>query len=455
MRVMRRIPIGAVLVVLIGPSGAGKSTFAQKHFHPSEVVSTDDIREWIGGDRRRQDMNSAVMDEFHRRIEARLRLGLRVVADGTHCRNTDRIATAKIGRALGVPVHYVIINRSMAAKNQHAGWRADIRVEGDSLIQYWENAFNGNEDKILAGDNLAEGTLADYIIDTRFYDCTPVRPLLRWNDKNKFEAPLHDILGRGYNRITVVGDVHGNVHGLDQVLAHAERKNSFLVFLGDIIDYGKGSLQAAKTVGSLVGHGEAISLFGNHERKIARVILKERTPAGFKGDLSPGNEATLHQLWALEDDKQLAWENQFLGLCATMPHHLIMGDHMFVHGAAHPRMWADDPVFRFNPDSTEESFACYGETSGLFVNGLPERIYNWVDGIPTRKTVVVGHDVRQDTAPLCVRNPNGGEAVFLDTGSSKTDRYSGGHLSWMDLDIEEKRKVGLRLVNPEFYGEQQ
>ena len=95
----------------------------------------------------------------------------------------------------------------------------------------------------------------------------------------------------------------------------------------------------------------------------------------------------------------------------------------------------------------------FGETTGQFVDGYPERIYNWVDRIPPRKTVVVGHDVRQTNEPLVVKGTEGGTAVFLDTGSSKdTIDKPGGHLSWMDLSIDDT-KQGFRLVNPVFHRE--
>jgi len=37
------------LVLLVGASGTGKSTFAEKHFKPTEVVSSDRARGWVAG----------------------------------------------------------------------------------------------------------------------------------------------------------------------------------------------------------------------------------------------------------------------------------------------------------------------------------------------------------------------------------------------------------------------
>lgn len=38
------------LIVLLGASGSGKSTFADRHFGPTEVVSSDRCRALVGDD---------------------------------------------------------------------------------------------------------------------------------------------------------------------------------------------------------------------------------------------------------------------------------------------------------------------------------------------------------------------------------------------------------------------
>src|ERR1051326_1142327 len=162
---MKKIPLGPVIVELIGPSGSGKSAFAQSFaVHDKyEVVSSDALRERFAGDRRRQDRNDLVYNEFDRQICMRLEQGKRVVADATHIRDSARRRTAKLARKYGAKVIYVVLDRSIAAKFHTAGWRADVKVGGKGLIERDDEVFLANRQKILAGDS----GLADLVIDTR------------------------------------------------------------------------------------------------------------------------------------------------------------------------------------------------------------------------------------------------------------------------------------------------
>lgn len=431
--VTKKIPMSG-LVVLVGPSGAGKSTFCEKHFHPHEVVSTDAIRQELTGDFRRQDRNDLMFDEFHRRIVWKLQAGCRVVADATHIRDGDRKRTAQIGLDLGVPVVYVVINRSLPAKMSSAGWRETVRTNGRPLVEADDETFLANEKKILAGDNLWGVT----VIDTRTDTFEAVRPLPR-----DPKLVLTNLVARGFDTIRVIGDVHGNLEGLVKATPPSDSK-VFYLFLGDIVDYGVKTLETANDVAYLVANGLAANLRGNHERKVLNFVLQERQN-GFRGQETHGNNITFNRLRAMQPDDRLAWETRFIGLVENSPDHIVIttGDdrtYGFVHAAMMPRMFTN-LNYRFDRNSREESFALYGETDGTTgPDGFPTRLYNWIDDLPDRHTALVGHAIRSTEEPLRVRNSQGGEAIFLDTGSSK-----GGKLSWMDFRIEAGRKGAFVL----------
>lgn len=444
--------MGPTLVVLVGPSGSGKTTFA-KAFAPQEVVSTDALRQELADDLRRQDMNDVVMNEFDRRLSLRLELGKRAVADATHLRDTARKRTARLAAKYGAKLVYVVVNRSLPAKLAHAEWRAGVKVGGKDLIIAHEETFCANEAKILNGDGL--GAL---VIDTRKTVPDIVLPLRRdpYGTWPVEQAPLHDILSRGYRGLLVVGDIHGNVEGLRKMIARARSERLFLLSLGDIVDYAPGTLETAEIMADVVFDGEGAAVLGNHERKILRWVQRERIEGvytnenGFTGELSEGNAVTVNQLAAMTDQDRLRWETRFFGLCDLMPHFYRMPRYLFAHGAATRRMF-EATEFRFSPNTIEESYAVFGETTGKFINGFPERIYDWVDAIPPRMTVVVGHDCRCQTYPLVQVGAAGGRALFLDTGSSKPDRFPDGRLSGLALDIEHQKKEGHVLVNERVY----
>ena len=122
------------------------------------------------------------------------------------------------------------------------------------------------------------------------------------------------------------------------------------------------------------------------------------------------------------------------------PDWIELGRFLFVHGAAHHSIWGDT-LFRVEDESKRMAMAMFGETTGKTdADGFPERLYDWVDTVPARHTAVVGHAVLSTDAPVTKTNDKGGKAIFLDTGSSKDVDGVQGHLSWMDLTIDTKKR---------------
>jgi hypothetical protein len=213
-----------------------------------------------------------------------------------------------------------------------------------------------------------------------------------------------------------------------------------VLFLGDLLDYDTRGLEVVELAFQMVQDGRAISLRGNHEKKITNWVIQERG-AGFRGTVSHGNDYTTNMLKSMSAGKRAKWESKFLGLVDMSPDWIQLDKFMFAHAAVHHSMW-DDMLFRASKNSKQESFAMYGETSGKFVDGFPEPLYNWVETIPPRHIAVVGHAVLSPDEPV-MKQGKGGKAIFLDTGSSKEVDGVQGHLSWMDLTIDVKGKVAF------------
>ena len=75
-------------------------------------------------------------------------------------------------------------------------------------------------------------------------------------------------------------------------------------------------------------------------------------------------------------------------------------------------------------------------------DGYPNRVWSWVDTVPTDHTVVVGHDWL-DRVNNCVTlktGAQGGEVYVVDCGSSK-----GGRLGSVVID------VASRSVTPQYW----
>ena len=95
------------LVVLIGAAGAGKSTFAQRHFGPTEILSSDAFRALVSDDARDQTASAPAFDLLHRALAHRLRRGRLSVVDATNANAGDRwqlLSAAAIARRPAVGI---------------------------------------------------------------------------------------------------------------------------------------------------------------------------------------------------------------------------------------------------------------------------------------------------------------------------------------------------------------
>jgi protein phosphatase len=214
--------------------------------------------------------------------------------------------------------------------------------------------------------------------------------------------------------IRVVGDVHGDFKGF----AAAVATDRFIVQLGDLVDHGPDSSAVLRLMFSLIDQQRGIFLLGNHERKLGRWLRGEH--------VRPGPELAQTRA-ALDDELAARCVTEF----ARAPLWLRHGTRVFVHAAFHRAMLSEENPEGLGKMGPVLSRALFGQVTGQSrPDGYPERVLHWVAHIPPGHTVYCGHDQRsQDGRPHIVHNPQGGNAVFLDTGAGK-----GGHLSWIDLD---------------------
>ena len=81
--------------------------------------------------------------------------------------------------------------------------------------------------------------------------------------------------------VDVIGDVHGELEALNQLLAHLgydrfgrHPQNRTLVFVGDLIDRGPDSPGVVEKVSSLYFSKRAQCIIGNHELRLLNRINK-------------------------------------------------------------------------------------------------------------------------------------------------------------------------------------
>lgn len=151
---------GAILYMLIGPSGAGKSSYASTVFEPEIVLASDKFRTLLCGDFRTQDRNGDVFAAMQNIAAERVRCGVPSVIDATNIKRKDRLAFVDLVPA-SMWVQYVVIDRPLPEKLATAGWRADVKIGEQSLIERHHEIMQSNLRDILAGDGRANVRVSD------------------------------------------------------------------------------------------------------------------------------------------------------------------------------------------------------------------------------------------------------------------------------------------------------
>lgn len=79
---------------MVGLSGSGKSTFSKgiaEQIAPSEVFSSDKIREELYGDESIQGKPQKIFDILHKRVFSALKDGKNCIYDATNLKQKDRL----------------------------------------------------------------------------------------------------------------------------------------------------------------------------------------------------------------------------------------------------------------------------------------------------------------------------------------------------------------------------
>jgi len=380
--IMKKIIPRHSLIIIISNENDFIKNKIRNLFNKHEIISSNTITEELIGDPNRLDIKQIVMKEIINRANIKLNLGERVVVETFNLKKEERVSLAKVGFNLGVPVFYL----------------CDIL-----------------DDNISKGDGIAD------VIDINNHE---IIPIIR-------EKKSYENLKNEWNGITVVADIHGMMQSLLSVIDWAKSRNHYIIFLGDIIDYGPNSIEVVDEIYNLIMRGNAEMTCGNHEKKIKR-WLKQNEFSKHQVKLSEGNKVTTTAFNNLSFTSKIKWESRFHAIISHSNFYRTLSNTTFAHAAIHPDYWTKTATSK-----EIETMTLYGEFERLEDSII--RKYEWVNAIPNDKLVIVGHDIRSKIFPMRVENINNGTAIFLDTGSGK-----GGHLSSIDLKFTDN---GFKIEN--------
>jgi bis(5'-nucleosyl)-tetraphosphatase (symmetrical) len=232
-------------------------------------------------------------------------------------------------------------------------------------------------------------------------------------------------------RTIVVGDVHGCLDELDELLRVVELRAGFdrLVFVGDLLDRGPdpvGALRRARELG-------ARSVLGNHEAKHlrwARHEARRRRDPSHRNPLRPFSPERMaeHRRLSQED---LAW---IAGLPTVLR---LEGGWAVIHGGLSPRRRLDAQV----PDEVIRMRLVDGD--GHMVaqrrSEIPPHLSPWATRWVGPESIIYGHHVHGLDEPRVDQPTPGVRCVGLDTGCCY-----GGRLSALLLPSEEIVSVPAR-----------
>lgn len=360
------------LVVLIGPSGSGKSSFAQKHFAPTEVLSSDVCRGLVSDDANDQSATDDAFSVLHQIARTRLARGRLTVVDATNVQRESRKSLLQLAREAHVLPVAIVLN--LAAKTCHArnATRPD-RAFGPHVVRH-QAAQLRKSIRGLEKEGFRHVTVlsSEAEIDALRIERKPL-----WNDKRDEHGPFD-----------IIGDVHGCSAELSALLtdlgyARAAKSGAFahpegrkVVFVGDLVDRGPDSPGVLDIAMQMVASGDAYCVPGNHEAKLLKKLR------GRSVKISHGLAETLAQL----DQRSEAYRAQVGEFIHSLVSHYVFDEGKLV--VAHAGL---KEAFQGRSSGAVRAFALFGETTGETDEfGLPVR-YDWARDYRGRAMVVYGH----------------------------------------------------------------
>lgn len=160
------------LVSLIGATGSGKTTFARKHFHPLEILTSDFFRAVVSNDENSMEASQDAFEVLHLILQKRLTRGLLTVVDATSIQGFARRKILDIATEIGVPTVAIILNvpeqtcieRTLQRSDRPFGAKV-VREHFEFLRQTMTSIYNEGFDLvyILDGVEVINNTRVDFV----------------------------------------------------------------------------------------------------------------------------------------------------------------------------------------------------------------------------------------------------------------------------------------------------
>ena len=364
------------LIVLVGASGSGKSHFAQRHFKPTEVLSSDACRGLVSDDPNDQAATRAAFEVLHYVASKRLAGARLTVIDATNVQPEARgplVALAKRYHCMPAAIVFdlpesLCVERNSRRPDRNFGRR--VVAQHRSQLRRSLRSLKREGFRYIYELHSPEEVEAVEIVREKL-----------WTNRREESGPFD-----------VIGDVHGCADELEALLdklgyersdgtqpfSHAQGRRA--VILGDIVDRGPRILDTYRIVRAMVDAGSALCLPGNHDVKLLRKLR------GKDVKIAHGLEKTLEELERMPESERATLSAEMADFFDSLIGHFVLDQGKLV--VAHAGMKEE---MQGRASGAVRDFALYGETTGETDEfGLPVR-YNWAADYRGTTMVVYGH----------------------------------------------------------------
>lgn len=377
------------LVFMIGPSGSGKSTFAAKHFHPTEIVSSDHYRAVAADDPNSRKASQDAFNLVHQIADTRLKNRRLTVVDATNLQAQHRKPLIDIARRHDCPVTAVVMNTPIQDCLDRNQSRTDRTVPEHTIRQQHRRL------RQTIRNLQKEGVRRHHVLQGE-QEANAVTTV----ERTKLRLDRRDLSGP----FDIIGDVHGCydelIALLDQlgydtaapVPVHPEGRMP--IYLGDLVDRGPASDRVLELAMNMVQEEAALCIAGNHENKLMRALK------GNPIEITHGIQETLDQLEARTPE----FRQQVLEFISKLSEHYILDEgRLAVAHAGVPERYQGRVSRRVR------DFCLYGQVNGEKDEwGRPVRL-EWALEYQGDAAVVYGH--------IPVDKPKWtNETICVDTG---------------------------------------
>jgi protein phosphatase len=254
------------VAALIGISGSGKSTFCEKHFQPTEVLSSDHYRSIVSDDESNQDVSKDAFDALFFVAGKRLDNKRLVVIDATNLSGAARHDIIHLAKSHETSAVALVLNTPEEVCRDRNSLR-ETRVVETSIISKQTIQLK-NALPQLSRDGFSK----IYIIADPDEPIEVARTKLSCNKRDE-PGPFD-----------IIGDIHGCYDELAELLeklGYAIDPNTFAashpdsrkaVFLGDFCGIDNKNVETLRLVMSMAKDKMAFSVCGHHDAKLERAL---------------------------------------------------------------------------------------------------------------------------------------------------------------------------------------